>query len=71
MTLAAQLRAQRAIDDVTNGRSLRAAFKIYQVEYTYLRRRIKDVKTRENYNETLQKLSKHQEDGLSKWIVIC
>ena len=28
------------------------------------------MRTREDYNETLQKLSKHQEDGLSKWIVI-
>lgn len=70
MTLAVQLRARRAIDDVTNGRSLRAASKIHQVERTYLRRRIEGVRTREDYNETLQKLSKHQEDGLSKWIVI-
>ena len=55
---------------MTNGRSLRAASKIHQVERTYLRRRIEGVRTREDYNETLQKLSKHQEDGLSKWIVI-
>ena len=68
MTLASQLRAQRAIEDVTNGRSIRAASKIHQVERTYLRRRIQGVRTREEYNEGRQKLSKHQEYGLARWI---
>ena len=70
MTRINQFRAPAAINDVTNGRSLRAASKIHQVERTYLRRRILGVRTREEYNETHQKLSKHQEGGLVRWIFV-
>lgn len=53
MGLAAQLRAQKAIDDVTNKKSIRTASKIHQIKRTYLQRRIQSIKTRKKYNETL------------------
>ncbi|RYO96801.1 hypothetical protein DL765_011374 [Monosporascus sp. GIB2] len=70
MPLAAQLRASKALDEVANGRSIRAASKLHQVERTYLSRRIRGVQTREEYNESLLKVSKALEDKLAKWIVI-
>ncbi|RYO92532.1 hypothetical protein DL764_008115 [Monosporascus ibericus] len=69
MGLAAQLRAAKAIDEVTNGRSIRAASKLHQVERTYLRRRIEGIQTREEYNKSRQKVTDVLEDRLAKWIV--
>ncbi|RYP03578.1 hypothetical protein DL765_010455 [Monosporascus sp. GIB2] len=69
MGVAAQLRAAKAIDEVANGRSIRAASKLHQVERTYLRRRIEGIQTREEYNQDRQKVSKVLEDHLAKWIV--
>ena len=59
MARSTQFRAQKAIDDVLDGRSIRGASKLHQIERTDLRRRILGVRTREEYNESLQKLSKH------------
>ena len=70
MNLCTQFRAARAIDDVANGRSVKAASKIHQVERTYLRRRLQGVPTREEVNEARQTLLKKQEDGLARWIVV-
>ncbi|RYP03077.1 hypothetical protein DL765_010610 [Monosporascus sp. GIB2] len=69
MGLAAQLRASKAIDEVANGRSIRAASKLHQVERTYLRRRIEGIQTREEYNKSRQKVTDVLEDRLAKWIV--
>ncbi|RYP74072.1 hypothetical protein DL771_003261 [Monosporascus sp. 5C6A] len=69
MGIAAQLRAAKAIDEVADGRSIRAASKRYQVERTYLRRRIEGIQTREEYNKDRQKVSEVLEDRLAKWIV--
>ena len=66
MARSTQFRAQKAIDDVLDGRSIRGASKLYQIERTYLRRRILGVRIRKKYNESLQKLSKHQKNALSR-----
>ncbi|RYO76737.1 hypothetical protein DL764_010281 [Monosporascus ibericus] len=69
MGLAAQLRAAKASDEVANGRSIRAASKLHQVERTYLRRRIEGIQTQEEYNKSRQKVTDVLEDRLAKWIV--
>ncbi|RYP37684.1 hypothetical protein DL766_001425 [Monosporascus sp. MC13-8B] len=70
MGLAAQLGAAKAIDEVANGRSIRAASKLHQVERTYFRRRIEGIRTREERDEDRQKVPKVLEDHLAKWVVI-
>lgn len=70
MLYPAKVRAARAVREVKNGGTIAGSSKAHDVERTYVRRRIKGIMTREEYNESLQKLSKQQEKLLSQWIVI-
>ncbi|KAI1662682.1 hypothetical protein F4813DRAFT_341545 [Daldinia decipiens] len=68
-TLSAQLRCAAAINDVLDGASLRQASKKHLISRHYLTDRILGRRTRDDYLEERQKLSKYQEKELADWAV--
>ncbi|RYP34503.1 hypothetical protein DL766_002945 [Monosporascus sp. MC13-8B] len=70
MQLSAQFRAAQAIDEVTRGRSLRSASKGYQVDRRYISRRIQGIRTKEEFDESRQKLLRVQEEALAHWVIV-
>ncbi|RYO82061.1 hypothetical protein DL762_006793 [Monosporascus cannonballus] len=59
-----------AIDEVIRGRSLRLASKGYQVDRRYISRRIQGIRTKEEFDESRQKLSRVQEEVLAHWVIV-
>ncbi|RYP36752.1 hypothetical protein DL767_003251 [Monosporascus sp. MG133] len=69
MVSSAQLRTFSTINAISQDRTVCGATDGYEVDRTYLRRRIEGIPTREEVNENRQKLSKLQEASLVDWII--
>jgi hypothetical protein len=69
-SLSTQLRAAHALDELSAGSSQRQAAKMHRLDRSYLQRRIRGQRTREDANADQQILSPAQESFLVDWAIV-